>query len=356
MGYARLNTATPHGEYPSSLGYFTGSRLGRVAQRPGVGFPRALGLLGYVPSSFSPELYQAAVAAGVSESTLKTADALGGQDYQLSPLVQGQITEDQFLNWVANGIQPGALLGPAAPGAGNVQFDVSSSDWAALGVENAILGLDGDVMLLEQEIAAYPSVASAVGSEVAAERAKTNSWKAELQSYIDAAPNPQVITMPDGTQWIGTVDAAGINWTRVVQLAALTAIVGAIVYYHQTTVSGTIAKAQAAQTGASAASNAIASANQLNAQATLLDAQGNAAAAAGNSAQATQLHSQATQARAQANAMLATGQAGAAAGAAGGQPQPPIDWSAWFQKNAIWVGVAAVAIFLGPSLIKRIGR
>jgi hypothetical protein len=50
-----------------------------------------------------------------------------------------------------------------------------------------------------------------------------------------------------------------------------------------------------------------------------------------------------------------TGPGGSASGTPPGSAPPgATDWSQWLQDNALWIGLAVVAVTIGPTLVKRV--
>jgi hypothetical protein len=141
-------------------------------------------------------------------------------------------------------------------------------------------------------------------------------------------------TVPPGLSGLGQVDP--VSWTTIAGAAAALAILAGLTY---SLIQYTSANRIAAQTKLTTAQTQQSSVNQQNA---LLN-QAAAAYAAGDTAQGDLLNSLASQAGASA--------AGASPTGAGGNPT---DWNAWLQQNAFTLGLVAVAIFVGPTLIKKV--
>jgi hypothetical protein len=320
----------------AALGYQGGSYVGRTRLGYATGSP------GYGLGSISPGEYAFAIGAGFSQGDLDTLDAMGATDAEIDALMQGEIDVPGLMAKLS-GTQPTQPITGAT-----MQFE--PTDWAAYGVEAALSSLDDDLFILESQIAAYPSIESAIGDQVRTERTQYDSWHAQYQGWVNQTSAPEVIHYPDGSVWIGQTSQSGVNPIIIVAVAAVTALAAAIVYYHKTTVAGTMATMEATSAQAQTGTAAINQSAPLTQQAAALDVQANAVAHS-DPAKAAQLHQQAASLRAEASQILTT--AGQTAGSGGVVPKAT-DWSAWFQNNAIWVIGAAVAIFVGPSLIKKI--
>jgi hypothetical protein len=342
MSYAALNTEAIHpgvrphtgpglGFTPSPWRYDLAG-VGYITHMAGFGAePERHEFLGAERRGFlgavSADERTSALAAGLDSHTLDTLDALGATDGDIEELLAGAIDLPALMQQLTGG--------PPSAGVPAGQMNAEPTDWLTYGVESALDSLDADVGTLESLASSDPRVNAAVGSQVAAERAQVNSWRGTYQGWVNAAPQPQVFTMPDGSKLIGTIDEAGVNPVAIVAVAAVLALAGAIVYYHTQTVNATMAEALAAQSTAQTAGMSITSATQFFQRADAADAAGD--------------HVSAAQFRAQGNAILKAGTPVSASGM-------PTDWGAWLQKNAVVIGLIGAAVILGPSLIKRIGK
>jgi hypothetical protein len=200
--------------------------------------------------------------------------------------------------------------------------------------------LESDLSLLSQWTNSSSAVAAAIGGPLGSALDQDMAWRAQYQGWVNSAPQPGIITMPDGSQQIVSMQQAGVNPYVIVGLTAAAGLAAAILYYHHNTVAGFIAQAQAIMAQTGMAQNAAAEATALNAQADHVQATNPTAAA---------------QYRKQAQTILNTAGTIAAGGTgATPPPAPPVDWSAWIQKNAVLIVILGGAIFLGPSLIKKI--
>lgn len=323
---------TPMGD----LGFASGSYVGRTRLGYASGSP-AHGL-----GSISNNEWGIAVSAGISASDLNTLDMMGATDLQIDALIAG---DTDFITLMSHlsGTQPVQPITAA-----NMQYE--PTDWASYGVESALQDLDSDISLMESWEASTPAVANAVGNQIHAERVKYNAWAAQYQGWVNQTSTPDVIHMQDGSTYIGQVSQAGMNPMIIVGAAVLLGVAAAIVTYHHDTVAGTKGQAAAAKAQAEAATAAINNANSMNQSADQDTAHANAIRNT-NPTLAKQYDDSAAAKRAQANEMLHVAQS---PGGAGGSSNAPIDWGSWFQKNATWLAIAGVAVFVGPSLVKKL--
>jgi hypothetical protein len=251
---------------------------------------------------------QNAITAGIDPGVLSTIDALGASDTDVEMLIHGAIDLPTLMLHLTGG--------PPSAGVPASQLEMEPTDWPSYGVEQALAELDSDLRQLESMVASNPVVASAVGSQVQAERAQYNSWLNTYHSWVNAANNPEVITLPDGTVAIVNVDQAGVNPIIIVSVGAVVALAAAIVLFHHQTVAATIAQAKTAQAQSAQA--------MVNAASTV--------AAQGDSATAQKILNVA--------AMTAPGAAS--------------DWSSWLQTNWQWLALAGVGIAVAGPIARGI--
>jgi hypothetical protein len=329
----------------AAVGFMPGGYDGYHNRLDGLGYSG--GSPSYGLGGISEGEYAFALSAGFGQGELDTLDAMGATDAEIDSLIQGEVDVPTLMARLS-GTQPTQPITAA-----KMQYE--PTDWASYGVESALASLGADLDQLSAWTNASTAVASAIGGPLGAALDQYATWQAEYQGWVNSGPHPQILTMPDGSQHIVSVSEAGVNPYVIVAVGSVTALAAAILYYHQVTVAGLISQAKAIMSGNMMGTAAVDQAGALDQSASSDDAQANAIVAS-NPAKAASLHQSASQKRAQASQILTTARQVASAAAGGGAaPQPPpMDWGAWFQKNAIWIVVGGGAIFLGPSLIKKI--
>lgn len=259
----------------------------------------------------------------VDQETMDLLLAEGATDAQIVALINGQIDLPTLQNTLVQ--QPFASTQPGQPSQSGITLQPEPTDWASYGVEQALASLDSDISQLETWSRESSAVQTAIGAAIIGARQKYNSWQSQYQAWVNAAPQPEVLTMPDGTeQIVEPVQQAGVNVTVIVAAATVVALATAIAYYHTQTVNGLIAQAKQVMTQTGMQQQAIQQASQV---------------AATNPTLATQI--------------LKVAQAPGGTTAPPGGPQPQ-SWQLWLQNNTGLVVGALVLVFVAPPLLKAI--
>lgn len=321
---------------PGKLGYMPGAFLGYT---PGAS-------LGYMPGAFLGDVadstMSAAIDAGFDPSELSYLSTAGATDNDFANLINGTVTIDQLVAQYSGG-----AVAPQPITAAAMNFQPTS--WEGFGVQSALQSLGADIAALEAKVASSSAVSNAIGSQVAAAAAQYNSWLNTYQNWVNQGTNIEIYTDQSGNTQIVNSSQAGINPLVIVAAATVTALAAAIVYYHSQTVAPLVAQANALAGNALTSTTAINSANSLLQQGNSYIAQGNALTPT-NPTQGAALIAQGQQMVTQANSILGTANTASSAVAT----TTPTSLSTWISQNTTLIVVAGIAIFLGPSIIKKI--
>lgn len=253
----------------------------------------------------------------VDQSTMDLLLAEGATDDQIVALINGQIDLPTLQNTLTQ--QPFATTYAGQQSQSGIQ--ITSVSWVQFGVESALDSLNSDISQLESWENESSAVASALAAQIMAARQQYDTWNAKYQSWVNSAPQPELLTMPDGTQQIVETLQAGLNPVVIVAAGTIVALAAAIVAYHTGTVASLIAQAKQIMTTTGMQQQAIQQAAQI----------------------------------AQTNPTVATQMLKVAQNPGGTNPPPqpqPSSWQAWLQKNSGLVLGAAALIFVAPPLLK----
>jgi len=313
---------TPMGNLDFAPGSYVGrTRLGYASGSPAHG-------LGNV----SVSMIDAAESDGWAASDLNLLDSVGATDQDIASLMNGNITLNQL--YAKYGVTIDIPSSPAQSG-GSISSAMMQNAIAAgvspsdLNLLNSVGATDNDIADLLNGTITLQALYAEYGVSISG----------VSPTHPSLTPPTAQAALPGGSTFI--YDA---SWTAGV--SNLFSSANSVISQMQAALSGY---------GMSVTSSSVESAGPIHFEIQLhvLDSVGHGAVADAKSVLDSLMH-KIVGTNLSGSSISTTSVPGGTPSGGIVNPNAPIDWSSWLQKNAIWVGVFVGAVAIGPKIIKKL--